>query len=166
MSQEDIRQQEIENEIRKEDYQNERIKAKERYQAEFRELGDQFRQDNPHIQSTMHINELAALCYAIADGSGWHESTREFGTLMMLVVTEIAEAFEAWRDPDHEITDIWFIEDENGFQKPEGVGPELADAIIRILDHATIYGIEIKRPLELKLKYNMNRSYRHGGKRA
>lgn len=116
------------------------------------------------LRSAMYLNELAAVCYTIADAKGWHDDPREFGTVMMLIVTEIAEAMEAWRDPDNDVTEVWYSPDNPG--KPEGVPIELADALIRILHTAAIYGIDIKAAVETKMKYNFNRPYRHGNKLA
>ncbi len=112
----------------------------------------------------MHLNELAAVCYSIADAKGWHDEPRDFGTIMMLIVTEIAEAMEAWRAPDANVKEIWYGLDNPG--KPEGVPIELADALIRILHTAVIYGIDIGTAVEIKMKYNMDRPYRHGNKNA
>lgn len=112
------------------------------------------------LRSAMYLNELAALCYTIADAKGWHDEEREFGTVMMLVVTEVAEAMEAWR----EVGDPAMTWVKDG--KPEGVPSEMADALIRILHVCAIYGIDIKTAVETKLRYNYNRPYRHGGKKA
>ncbi len=112
------------------------------------------------LRSTMYLNELAAVCYTIADVKGWHDEPREFGTVMMLVVTEIAEAMEAWRECGDPAMD------RTTGEKPEGVPSELADALIRILHACAIYGIDIKTAVETKLQYNYNRPYRHGNKNA
>jgi len=48
--------------------------------------------------------------------------------------------------------------------KPEGIPIELADVIIRVLDIAGHYGIDIQEALAVKAKYNKGRPHRHGGK--
>lgn len=80
----------------------------------------------------------------------------------MLVVTELAEAAEAYRLPDSDIrvTTIG----EGG--KPEGFPSELADVVIRVFDTAESLGIDIASEIERKMTFNATRSYRHGGKRA
>jgi NTP pyrophosphatase (non-canonical NTP hydrolase) len=53
-----------------------------------------------------------------------------------------------------------------GFEvKPEGIPSEMADIIIRVLDIAGYYGIDIERAMLVKAKYNESRSHRHGGKK-
>jgi NTP pyrophosphatase (non-canonical NTP hydrolase) len=50
--------------------------------------------------------------------------------------------------------------------KPEGVPIELADVIIRILDTAAEYNIDLESAINAKLIYNNSRPFRHGGKLA
>ncbi len=120
-------------------------------------------QPNQIIKVTEHLNELANECYAIADANGWHDTPREFGTVLMLVVTEVAEAMEAWREGDDDtITKREMIKDG----KPEGVPSELADVLIRVFHICAIYGIDIREAMSRKMIYNVGRSYRHGNKLA
>lgn len=48
--------------------------------------------------------------------------------------------------------------------KPEGVPTEMADIIIRVLDAACAYGIDIDKAIAEKVAYNRTRPYKHGGK--
>lgn len=50
--------------------------------------------------------------------------------------------------------------------KPEGVPSELADIVIRALDAADAWGIDLERVIEEKLRYNESRGHRHGGKQV
>ena len=50
--------------------------------------------------------------------------------------------------------------------KPEGVPSELADVVIRALDAAGAWGIDLETVIEEKLAYNVTRGHRHGGKAA
>jgi NTP pyrophosphatase (non-canonical NTP hydrolase) len=50
--------------------------------------------------------------------------------------------------------------------KPEGVPSELADVVIRALDAADAWGIDLGAVIEEKLAYNATRGHRHGGKTA
>jgi NTP pyrophosphatase (non-canonical NTP hydrolase) len=79
---------------------------------------------------------------------------RNFGELLMLVVSELGESIEAHRKnlmDDH-------------LPKYEGRWVEVADAVIRLLDLAGAHGIELGTIIEEKLAYNRNRSHRHGKK--
>lgn len=49
--------------------------------------------------------------------------------------------------------------------KPEGVGSEFADVLIRLLDDCRRFGIDIEKEMKRKIAYNRTREYRHGGKR-
>lgn len=46
--------------------------------------------------------------------------------------------------------------------KPEGVASELADIIIRTLDAAAAWGIDIEKAVQLKVAYNETREILHG----
>ena len=47
--------------------------------------------------------------------------------------------------------------------KPEGVGPELADLAIRVLETCEEYGLDLDFEIERKMTYNEGRELRHGG---
>lgn len=52
-----------------------------------------------------------------------------------------------------------------GYAKPEGVPSELADIVIRAMDIAEFYGIDLGRAILEKMEYNQARPYKHGGKK-
>jgi hypothetical protein len=60
--------------------------------------------------------------------------TRNFGEIIMLAVSELAEALECYRT-GKPVTEVWI---ENG--KPEGFPIEIADTIIRLLDNLVASG--------------------------
>jgi len=105
----------------------------------------------------MSIRQMQAEIHRTAVEHGWWEADRPVGEVLMLVVTEIAEAMEAYRigDPDSEKIP--------GHSK---LAEELADAVIRILDYAGGAGIDLEAALRAKMAYNETRPYRHGGKLA
>jgi NTP pyrophosphatase (non-canonical NTP hydrolase) len=100
-----------------------------------------------------------------AVAKGWWEGAQAGGTpgatalfkiaRLALITTEVAEAIEAVRHggpadehcPEHTSEAI-----------------ELADAVIRILDFAAFYGLDLVGALETKASYNEGREHRHGGK--
>lgn len=47
--------------------------------------------------------------------------------------------------------------------KPEGVGPELADLMIRVLETSEEYDLDMDFEIERKMAYNEGREIRHGG---
>lgn len=86
---------------------------------------------------------------------------RNFGEMCALITSEISEALEEHRAGR---PGVWFKErKEAELSKPEGYHVELIDALIRILDTLRGTGCtNIQDVLELKLKYNETRAYKHG----
>lgn len=80
-----------------------------------------------------------------------------FGDYIALLHSEVSEALEAYRS--------WKLADatEPG-GKPEGVGSELADVLIRLIDTADVFGIDLAQEYHRKVAYNRTRSYQHGGR--
>lgn len=77
--------------------------------------------------------------------------------------SEISEALEEYRNGHHS-REVYLTKDKQGLDKPEGIGIELADAIIRILHFGNIYGINVGALVLMKMEYNETRPARHGGK--
>jgi NTP pyrophosphatase (non-canonical NTP hydrolase) len=102
---------------------------------------------------------------------GWYDEPRSFGDLIALLHSEMSEMLEAYRK--------WGMDDATErlchlkgdcrigcpTPKPEGVGAEAADVLIRLVDLCGRYGIDLEAETERKLAYNRTRSHRHGGKR-
>lgn len=75
--------------------------------------------------------------------------------LLMLVVSELSEALEAHRKhnpQDKHLPDL------------PAFDVELADAVIRILDIARAYRVDLGRAIVEKMAFNATRPHRHGGK--
>ena len=94
------------------------------------------------------INELAVEIHQNNVDAGWWDNPREKGTLLMLVVSEIAEAMEGERKD--------LMDDHLPHRKMAEV--ELADAVIRILDYACAFGYDVEGAIEEKLEYNKHRA--------
>jgi len=78
---------------------------------------------------------------------GWWESSRPIPETLCLIHTEVSEAMEAYRNNDMA-----------NFQE------EIADIVIRCLDAAEGYGIDLEKEIQIKHEKNKKRPYRHGGK--
>jgi len=85
--------------------------------------------------------------------NGWWEVDRNKAELLMLMVTELAEACEALRHgnipSDH-------------LPQFSGEVEELADCIIRIMDYAAGFGLPVGAAILDKIEYNKGRGYKHG----
>lgn len=91
----------------------------------------------------MTIAEMTYEVREINTEKGWREQTRTHGDLVGLIHTEIAEILDAWRvngltDPTRPTCEKAAATGqpciEHGLPKPEGVGSEAADVLIRLLD--------------------------------
>jgi NTP pyrophosphatase (non-canonical NTP hydrolase) len=94
------------------------------------------------------INELRDEIHSNNVTAGWWNNPREKGTLLMLIVSEVAEAMEGERKD--------LMDDHLPHRKMAEV--ELADALIRILDYAGAFGYDIENAMFEKLEYNKNRA--------
>ncbi|MGD8505977.1 MAG: hypothetical protein PVF15_04865 [Candidatus Bathyarchaeota archaeon] len=83
----------------------------------------------------------------IANSKGFKVDWDTAPTYLMLVVTELSEAMENWRD-----------------NRKEGFKEEIADAFIRLFHLVGDLELkeEIVRSILDKLKYNETRPYKHG----
>lgn len=122
------------------------------------------------------INDLCKLAHDAAVSKGFYERQRNLPELLMLVVSELAEAMEADRH-DKWARDSgigWFaknftmdgIDFAPAFEKTvkDSVEDEIADAFIRLFDLCGFYGIDIEAHIKAKMAYNATRPAKHGKK--
>lgn len=94
------------------------------------------------------INEYSAFISESMRSKGFKVEWDNMLAPLMLVVTEVAEAAEAWRK-----------DDRANFEE------EIADTVIRLMDLAGALGIDLEDAIVSKMEKNLKRPYMHG-KRA
>ena len=110
--------------------------------------------------------EATAWCHA----NGWYDEPVPFPLAVALLHSEVSEALEAWRqwgteDATMPVAHLDGTGNLDGPPKPEGVGSEFADLLIRLLDYAHRFGVDLEAEYRRKMAFNQTRPYRHG-KRA
>ena len=109
----------------------------------------------------------------VGTGNVVQPERRNVGELTALVMTELAEAFESYRNDE---PDLWYDygtgtqsdipENKGALGKPQGIASELADVIIRVLDWADEYQIPVIQAILEKHAYNQTRPWKHGNKKC
>jgi NTP pyrophosphatase (non-canonical NTP hydrolase) len=93
----------------------------------------------------MKLNKLALEIRKWREEKGFETSWRNMPEKLMLVVTEVSEAMEAYR-----------YEDLTGFAS------EIADSFIRLLDICGSVNINIEDEISSKMEANKKRPFKHG----
>lgn len=135
--------------------------------------GDVLRKIRDMSRPPLTIADMTAECKAINIEKGWRAPDggpcpgQTFGDYIALAHSELSEALEAYRD--HRLADATNYEsaysDPNGGEaKPEGVGSELADTLIRLVDMADVFGIDLEAEYRRKIAFNRTRAFQHGGR--
>ena len=102
------------------------------------------------------------------NGSG--KSQKNIGELLMLVVSELGEALEAHRSGTYPLYEMFQSAIDGGLDFKlalqdhikDTFHDELADAVIRICDMCGYLNIDLEKHIELKMRYNETREYKHG----
>jgi len=129
---------------------------------------------------TKTIAELSEEIHSNAKAKGFWEQGLDLPKMLMLTVSELSEAMEADRKDkiyrsnhflkELDINEEVSSEDEKYFQQEFEVSvkntiqDELADAMIRIMDIAQYMNIDLQWHIQMKMKYNELRPYKHGKK--
>jgi len=148
----------------------------------------------PDLETLRHaLEEMRQYVDKVNHENGWHDDDRPFSGDIALLHSEVSEAYEAYRDHGfHERVryatevdlDDGNVRMETGYSivtrgdlndynwrtagrigKPEGVPSELADILVRLIDTASRYSIDLAEEFMRKMRYNETRGYKHGGKK-
>ncbi len=96
----------------------------------------------------MNMKDLQKDIHRLAKEKGWWDKERNDGEAIALMHAELSEALEAMR--------------VNNWDGKDGVGEELADCVIRILDYCGGKDIDLEKEILAKHIYNKTREYKHG----
>lgn len=112
------------------------------------------------------LTDLQAEAWQISEDHGFHDVGQTVGEKLMLIVSEASEALEDHRD-GREASEVWYVSKDNPGDeptppKPCGIPSELADIVIRCLDMAECYGIDLATIIREKMDYNRTRPHLHG----
>jgi len=117
----------------------------------------------------MELKEYVEKCHQTAKAKGFWDKEREFGTILMLIVSELGEALEADRHTKYAVSawDPNTCSDENFVEQFEKnykdcVTDELADTFIRLFDLCGGLEIDIEKHIQAKMRYNETRARLHG----
>jgi NTP pyrophosphatase (non-canonical NTP hydrolase) len=123
------------------------------------------------IKGVKMLNELRDTIHENAKAHGFYDDEKvNIPEKLMLIVSELGEAMEAYRSG--KLNPNWrafeFFVEQSDFNDSfrtyikDCMEDELADTIIRLLDLCGYMKIDIDKHVELKMKYNESRPYKHG----
>lgn len=118
----------------------------------------------------MNIKQMQWMAHRVAVEKGWWPNGTElnkpwerFTEAIALIHSEVSEALEEYRSRGKNSLETIYRE---GDGKPEGLGPELADILIRVGDLAEALGVNLDEEVFRKMEFNKTRPHRHGDKHA
>ena len=126
------------------------------------------------------MEQIIKQAHLMAKEKGFWETERNVPEMLMLIVSEVAEALEALRKDhfcDKKIASDLHFDVKNAFEmvkEPWKKGfeenvkssfeDELADVAIRLFDLCGGLDIDLEKHIQIKMKYNSLREHKHGKK--
>ena len=115
------------------------------------------------------LNHMARRISEVVRSKGFETTWRNVPEKLMLVVTELAEAMEWYRNfSGDDLLELGRnpeeLASERGNDSLVQFRFEIADAVIRLLNLSASLGIDIEAAIAAKMERNEKRPFRHGGK--
>lgn len=110
-------------------------------------------------QKRMSVTEYVKKIGANSEKHGFHAVNTRPNDQLVLIHCEVSEVVEELRKGKG-LTEVYY----NEAGKPEGIPIELADIVIRCMDFADQFGIDLEAAINEKMAYNETRPYLHGKK--
>lgn len=119
------------------------------------------------LNPKMTIPQLVKRCNDVAESCGWNESEISVPEQVALIHSEVSEALESFRNKEPLSWASANLRPEyDAPDKPQGLASEYADVVIRVAHYCARLGIDLEYEIDRKLKYNLTRGYKHGGKQC
>lgn len=116
------------------------------------------------------LTDLSEHFFLVAKSKGFHDDDQETGGMSRYVANlhgEVSELWEAYRNGIlNEECDKANEMRLAGCEVLTCIEEELADILIRCLDTARKFNVDISRAVYWKDRFNQTRPFRHGGKSA
>lgn len=115
----------------------------------------------------MVFSTMTALIQEYLRHNGF-DGPRTVPEMLVMLHSEVSEALEEWRTfgDVRAHSNVLGRSDGSGetIAKPVGVPAELVDVLIRLLDTAARWNIDLWAEFQKKMAYNWTRPYQHGGR--